>query len=152
MVTLNHLASLNIYNKKPVEARIELEESRWIATELSEHDPTNAEAKRDLMIVFQRLGNLEVAEGHISEATKDFESGLNIARDLASRSPNSARAKMDVIISIRKLTIIKAPGYSWKDVLDALIDMKAHGQLAPADEWMIEDAKDQLAKEQAQKH
>ena len=59
---------------------------------------------------------------------------------------------MDVIISIRKLTIIKAPGYSWKDVLDALIDMKAHGQLAPADEWMIEDAKDQLAKEQAQKH
>ena len=132
------------------EARKAYEEGLGIARDLAARDPSNAEAKRDLSISLEKLGDVNTAEGNLPEARKAYEEGLSIRRELSARDPSNAQAKRDVMVSLWRLVSIHAPGYSWQLVLDALLDMKAHGQLTPSDEWMIADVKDQLAKEQAE--
>ena len=131
-------------------ARKAYAESLTIFRELAARDPSNAEAKRDLSISLEKLGDVNTAEGNLPEARKAYEEGLSIRRELSARDPSNAQAKRDVMVSLWRLVSIHAPGYSWQLVLDALLDMKAHGQLTPSDEWMIADVKDQLAKEQAE--
>lgn len=59
-----------------------------VAEELAKADPHSAQAKRDLSVSFERLGEVEVSAGNFSAARDLFSRSLSLREELAKADPH----------------------------------------------------------------
>ena len=70
-------------------------------------DPHSAQAKRDLSVSLDNLGNLEVAAGNLLPARDLFARSLELLERLASADPHSAQAKRDLATSYERMATVE---------------------------------------------
>ncbi len=69
-------------------------------------DPTNAKARRDLLINYNRLGATLEGAGKLAEALSCYRKGGAITKELADADPKNAEAQRDLSISYEAMTHI----------------------------------------------
>jgi len=74
-----------------------------IVTQVARTDPASAEKRRNLAIVFDRLGDVSRATGDLAAARDYFDQGHAIVRDLAAADPDSAGKRYDLSFSFERL-------------------------------------------------
>lgn len=74
-----------------------------IATKLAEDDPQNREAQRDLALMEQKLGYMQLWLGNSALALLPFQNSLEIREKLATDDPRNAQAQDDLAGSYRHL-------------------------------------------------
>ncbi len=70
---------------------------------LSSADPDNAEARRDLSVSLEKLGNVAMSSGDLAGAARAYGESLEIARALSAADPDNAEARRDLSVSLQKL-------------------------------------------------
>jgi hypothetical protein len=65
--------------------------------------PSDVQAQRDLSISFERLGDLEGAEGNAAAARDFYRRALQLRQRLAELLPSDVQAQRDLSISFNKL-------------------------------------------------
>ncbi|TNC97238.1 MAG: hypothetical protein FD119_1330 [Stygiobacter sp.] len=70
---------------------------------LARDNPASAEAKRDLLVSYENLGDVARQAGDLTTARRFYQDRLDLAQDLASDNPASAEAKRDLWVSYIKL-------------------------------------------------
>ncbi len=70
---------------------------------LAQTDPNSSQAKRDLSISYNRLGDVHLKLGATDKALQAYQKGLGLSEALAQADPNDAQAKRDLSISYNKL-------------------------------------------------
>ncbi len=87
-------------------ARRAFEDGLRIRKTLTEKDPSNARAQRELSISYDDLGDLLVSEGELPQARRAVEDGLRIRKTLAEKDPSNAQAQRDLSISYERLGVL----------------------------------------------
>ncbi len=70
---------------------------------LAKADPNNAQAKRDLSVSYNKLGDVHLQLGATDKALQSYQKGLELSEALAKADPNDAQAKRDLSVSYNKL-------------------------------------------------
>ena len=66
---------------------------------LARSDPGNAGWQRDLSVAYERVGNVQLAQGDLAGAVKSYRDSLAIAERLAQSDPGNAGWQRDLAIS-----------------------------------------------------
>jgi serine/threonine protein kinase len=66
-------------------------------------DPNDAQAKRDLSVSYNRLGDVHLQLGATDKALESYRKDLELSEALAKADPNDAQAKRDLSISYDRL-------------------------------------------------
>ena len=70
---------------------------------LAKADPNDAQAKRDLSLIYPRLGDVHLRLGATDKALQAYQKGLELREALAKADPNDAQAQRDLSVSYEKL-------------------------------------------------
>jgi tetratricopeptide (TPR) repeat protein len=70
---------------------------------LAQADPNRSQAKRDLSISYERLGDVHLKLGATDKALQAYQKGLGLSEALAQTDPNNAQAKRDLAFSYNEL-------------------------------------------------
>jgi serine/threonine protein kinase len=70
---------------------------------LAQADPHDAQARRDLSISYERLGDVHLQLGATGQALRAYQEGLELRQALAQADPHDAQARRDLSISHNKL-------------------------------------------------
>jgi tetratricopeptide (TPR) repeat protein len=62
-----------------------------------------AQARRDLSVSYDRLGEVQLQSGQVTEALGSYQQGLEIRQKLAAADPSDAHAQRDLSVSYEKL-------------------------------------------------
>jgi serine/threonine protein kinase/tetratricopeptide (TPR) repeat protein len=65
--------------------------------------PSDAQAKRDLSVSYQNLGNVYVQLGATDKAVRSYQQSLELSEALAKLTPNDPQATRDLFVSYNKL-------------------------------------------------
>ena len=144
-VGLNDVGDALMELDKPDQALPAYQEGLDLARALAV-DSTNAGARRDVSVSLNKVGDAALALDRRDQALASYTESLAIRRDLAA-DPTNASARRDVAVTLWNLAGMQAPGYGWQQVIDQLQLMKASGQLSPADQSVLADARNNLAAE-----
>jgi hypothetical protein len=79
------------------------EHSLAIRDRLAKSDPFNAGRQRDLSLSFDKVGNVQVAQGDLAGALKSYRDSLAIRDRLAKSDPGNAGWQRDLCVSCAKL-------------------------------------------------
>jgi tetratricopeptide (TPR) repeat protein len=74
-----------------------------LSVALAQADPNNAEAKRDLSVSYNKLGDVQLRLGATDKALELYQKGLEVRVAVAQADPNNAQAQSDLAYSYRKL-------------------------------------------------
>ncbi len=98
--------------------------------------PADSNLKRDLSVSYDRIGDLQNAEGKRADALKSYQDGLNIAKTLAALDQANTQWQTDLVVSVWKLsglapdTLDKAAAVVLlRDAQQILARLKAMGAL-----------------------
>src|SRR5215469_10709688 len=85
--------------------RVDLGGSRIIKKKkkLVGSDPSKAQWQRDLSISYDKLGDVQLAQGDLAAALRGYTDGKAIAEKLARSDPSNAQWQRDLSISYNKL-------------------------------------------------
>ncbi|WP_339612967.1 tetratricopeptide repeat protein [uncultured Rubinisphaera sp.] len=65
--------------------------------------PTSSQARRNLSVSHDRLGDMSVKSGNLMDSRRNYEQGLEIARQLTEADPSSKVARNDLSVFYEKL-------------------------------------------------
>ncbi len=71
-------------------ALAEYEQFRAAAEKLAAQDPGNAEWQRDLSVSYEKIGDVQRAQGDLGGALKAYQDSLAIRQKLAAQDPGNA--------------------------------------------------------------
>ena len=74
-----------------------------LAEKLAITDPSNLDRQRDLSISYDKIGDLQNAEGKRAEALKSYQDGLEIAKRLAALDKANTEWQRDLSVSYNKI-------------------------------------------------
>lgn len=114
---------------------------------LSQRDPANTDWSRDVGVSLNKVGATLASQGDVAGATAAFEESLAIARALAAQDPGNADWSRDLVVTYARLAGVDAARAAerWAEAVAVVEDMDRRGVLAPADRWMLDDTRRQLA-------
>ena len=75
----------------------------WWHERLAEHDPSNASSQRDLSVSYDRVGDVQVAQGDLAGALTSYRDSLAIRERLAQADPGNAGWRRDLAVSHNKI-------------------------------------------------
>jgi tetratricopeptide (TPR) repeat protein len=78
-------------------------QSLTIDEKLARQDPSNAQWQRDLSVSYNKLGDVQSAQGDLPGALASFRQSLTIAEKLARQDPSNAQWQRDLSVSYNKL-------------------------------------------------
>ncbi len=78
-----------------------------IARKLAARNSNNADAKRELSISLDRLGNVKLQERDLAGALAVYQESLDIRRTLVTQDPNNAESQRDLAVSFGKIGVVK---------------------------------------------
>jgi tetratricopeptide (TPR) repeat protein len=122
-----------------------------IAEKLAAQDPSNTEWQRDLSISFDRIGDVQRAQGNLDGALKAYQDGLAIRETLAAQDPSNTGWQRDLIVS--KVELAQVAEKASKSAaarghylagLEIAVALRDAGRLAPVDAWIVEELEAQL--------
>ena len=123
-----------------------------IISALAAQDPVNAGWQRDLSVGFNKIGDVQSAQGDLGGALKAYQDGLAIHQKLAAQDPGNAEWQRDLIVSHWKLADLAEKGNEaaearghWQAALAIARDLDASGRLAPPDAYFIATIEGRLA-------
>ena len=76
-----------------------------LAKQLADVDPKNADAQRDLSVIFNRLGDVTRRLGQTKDALDFYQKGLVVSQRLADADPKNADAQTDLFVCYYKLGV-----------------------------------------------
>ena len=74
-----------------------------IADRLAKSDPGNAGWQRDLSVSYEKVGNVQVAQGNLPAALTSYQAGLAIRERLAKSDPGNAGWQRDLSVLYREV-------------------------------------------------
>ncbi len=74
-----------------------------LSEKLGAGDPSNSARQRDLSVIYNRIGDLQIAEGKRAEAFKSYQDGLEIRKRLAALDPANTEWQRDLSISYERI-------------------------------------------------
>jgi len=77
-----------------------------IREKLARQDPGNAEWQRDLSVIYERLGEVQQAQGDLAGALASYRQGLTIREKLARQDPGNAQWQADVVASLVQISSV----------------------------------------------
>ena len=89
-----------------------------LAKQLADVDPKNADAQRDLSVIFNRLGDVTRRLGQTKDALDFFQKGLVVSQRLADADPKNAMIQHDLSVSFDRLGDVTRRLGQTKDALD----------------------------------
>ena len=104
-------------------------------------NPTSAEARRDVSVSLEKVGDAARQAGDLSAAQEAYGEALALARALLAANPTSAEARRDVFVSLWKTAEITDERADWIAVADHLEVMDRDGVLFPADLQFLDEAR-----------
>ena len=81
-----------------------------VREQLVKADPTTAGWQRDLLVSYDKVGDVLVAQGNLGEALKSYRDGLAITERLAAADPSSTERYRNLKFSIERIGRL---AYSW---------------------------------------
>jgi tetratricopeptide (TPR) repeat protein len=91
-------------DRAPLAARLRARRSLLaFGDSLHAGDPGNLEYQRDLSVSYDRVGDVQVAQGELSGALKSYRDSLAIAERLAQSDPGNAGWQRDLSVSYEKV-------------------------------------------------
>jgi hypothetical protein len=66
-------------------------------------EPDAPRSQRDLSVSYNKIGDVQSAQGDLTSALSSYKQGLDIRQKLAARDPANAQWKTDLVISLWKL-------------------------------------------------
>ena len=78
-----------------------------IARKLAAQNSADADAKRELSISLDRLGNVKLQERDLAGALAVYQESLDIRRTLVAKDPNNAVSQRDLAVSFGKVGVVK---------------------------------------------
>jgi len=96
------------------------QDSLDIRQALAAADPGDAEARRDLSVSFNSIGDVRRAQGDLAGALKAFQDSFDIAQALAAADPGNAEARRDLAISYSDLAALHRDRSAPQDEIEAL--------------------------------
>ena len=94
--TLSSSAAILARRSRPITRR------ETIADRLAKSDPGNAGWQRDLSVPYDRVGDVQVAQGNLPAALASYQAGLAISDRLAKSDPGNASWQRDLSVSYRR--------------------------------------------------
>ena len=105
-----------------------------LSEKLGAGDPSNSARQRDLSISYNRIGDLQNAEGKRAEALKSYQDGLEIRKRLAPLDPANTQWQTDLVVSAWKMSELVPLGLTrqesaaqFQEALSILARLKADG-------------------------
>lgn len=95
---------------------------------------------RDRIAALNKAGDVLSAQGDLAGARKAYEETLDIARKLAAADPSSAQAQRDLAVSLRRAAMQPGSSVRWSDVAAQWRLTLTRGQLAPTDQFYLDEA------------
>src|SRR4051794_19660638 len=82
--------------------------SAWCQAErrrerLAKSDPGNAGWQRDLSVSYEKIGDVQVAQGDLASALQSYRASLRIRERLAKSDPGNAGWQRDLSVSYEKI-------------------------------------------------
>ena len=130
-----------------------------IARELVQRNPDSADARRDVSVSLDNVGQVALAGGDLPAARRAYTDSLELRRELAQRNPDSADARRDVMVSLVRLAELAEQQHgesspqvrqAWADVVTVLDQMDAYGWITPADRGFAEQFRAKAAASEGQ--
>ena len=75
---------------------------------LAKQDPGNAGWQRDLSVSYDRVGDVQRAQGDLAGALKSYRDSLGIREKLAKQDPGNAGWQRDLSVSYDKVGDVRA--------------------------------------------
>jgi len=133
-------------------ARNYFEKSLNLIEQLAQQDPGNAQARRDLAVSYNCLGNVSLQGGDLKVAQNYFEKSLNLTEQMARQDPENAQISLELGVSFCKLGQVLRAAKQYPEAedrfrkgLDQLSRLKARGKLPPAIDKMLTTTKNELS-------
>ena len=105
-----------------------------IRDRLAKADPGNAGWQRDLSLSYEKVGDVQVAQGNLPEALKSFRDGLAIFDRLAKADPGNAGWQRNLSVSYNKIGDVLVAQGNLPEALKSYRDCLAiRDRLAKAD-------------------
>jgi Flp pilus assembly protein TadD len=82
----------------------ELRQAVTLGRELAAADPTNASWQRDLSVSYNKLGDVQLAQGNLAGAQASFEESRQIRARLAAADPTNAEWQADLVVSLVRVS------------------------------------------------
>jgi tetratricopeptide (TPR) repeat protein len=79
------------------------EKAKDIASQQAEAHPNDREWQRDLLVLYGKIGDVQVSQGDLTGALKSYNDDLAITERLAKSDPMDARGKRDLSICYEKI-------------------------------------------------
>jgi tetratricopeptide (TPR) repeat protein len=101
-------------------------------------EPDAPRSQRDLSVSYERIGDVQSAQGDLTSALSSYQQGLDIRQKLAARDPANAQWKTDLVISLWKLASTleqqgapqqREAGVNYQRALDILQPLAAENRL-----------------------
>jgi tetratricopeptide (TPR) repeat protein len=89
---------------------------------LAQSDPGNAGWQRDLSISYERIGDVQVAQGNLADALRSFRDGLAIIERLAQSDTGNADWQRDLSVSYVKIGDVQVAQGNLVDALKSFRD------------------------------
>ena len=96
-----------------------------IRDRLAKSDPGNAGWQRDLSVSYDRVGDVQVAQGDLAGARKSYRDSLAIRDRLAKSDPGNAGWQRDLSVSYSKLAIVYRKSNDTEKAREALASGRA---------------------------
>ena len=84
-----------------------------IREKLAAQDPSNTGWQRDLSVSFERIGDVQSAQGNLEAALKAYEDELAIPEKLAAQDPSNTEWQRDLSVSFSGSATCRARGAIW---------------------------------------
>ena len=88
---------------KPILAREQYQKAYEIAKAFSESNPDNFQARRQLTVSYQRLGNVSLQTGQTATALEYYHKSLSAREELARSNTNDPQAQLDFQVLNNKI-------------------------------------------------
>ena len=96
------------------------QDSLDIARKLAAQDPGDAQARRDVAVSLDNLGDVKLLTGDRAGALAAYQESLDIARKLAAQDPGNAQAQIDLVVSLYKVSTVGDPSQARAALTEAL--------------------------------
>ena len=106
-----------------------------------------ARVRFNVPLTYEKIGNVQKAQGHLPEALASYQVSLAIDERLAQSDPGNAGWQRDLIVSYVKMAEIdrsQARGMLMR-AAEIANNMQSKGLLAPSDAWMPGDLARRIA-------
>jgi eukaryotic-like serine/threonine-protein kinase len=80
--------------------------SQSLANRLAQSDPSNAGWQRDLSVSYEKVGDVQLAQGELAGALQSYRGSLMIRERLARFDPGNAAWQRDLAVSYSKLATV----------------------------------------------